>query len=189
MFPSSSLTMLPHILQPKQLCSPTLFDTTLPGISPQPNVKWLKIKINSIPMGKVEGIEPYTLETCHNNLAAENPVYTSLGITQKPSWICHPLLYENNTVSSLIVAFEDPDGSKLREFLTTCQLCLLGTHARVMNWKQTPNPPYQTPLSNCQQGMPIAWPLQNECLRNPVHRHTHLQSPQAVAHLLHLSPL
>ena len=41
----------------------------------------------------------------------ENPLYASLNITQKPSWIHTPSSYSLYTVSSLVFAFKDRDSN------------------------------------------------------------------------------
>jgi hypothetical protein len=80
------------------------------------NVKWSKVLINSIPVGTRE--QPHTPEECHRSLVAHNPSYATLKVTQKPSWIRPPSTLRKGSHSSLVVAFEDPDGSARRSLLT-----------------------------------------------------------------------
>jgi hypothetical protein len=100
-------------------------------VTPQANVKWSKILINSVPVGKRTDHGPWTPEECHHTLIAHNPSYAALKVTQKPSWVCPPSSLKENTRSSLVVTFEDPDGSVQRSLLSNKQLYLLGTRAKV----------------------------------------------------------
>ena len=109
--------------------------TNSPPLQPRPNTKWSKILINSIPTGASNNRSPLTPDECHAALAALNPSYATLSITQKPSWVCSPSSYLLGTISSLSVAFEDPDGSKLKVILAECYLYALGNRALVVKWK------------------------------------------------------
>jgi len=102
---------------------------------PRPNTKWSKITINGVPTGASNDRSPLSPDECHMALAASNPSYTSLSITQKPSWVRPPSSYKPGSISSLSLAFEDPDGSKLRVLLAECYLYALGNRASVLKWK------------------------------------------------------
>ncbi|KAN0114220.1 hypothetical protein V8E52_006870, partial [Russula decolorans] len=52
-----------------------------------------------------------------------------------------PTTYKIGDHSSLVVAFEDPDGSQRRSILSSHQLYLLGVRAKVSRWKEMPRPP------------------------------------------------
>ena len=141
----------PHTLQ---LAAPHI-STILPNIlslpidhsisHPRANVKWSKILINGVPTnastGEGQSIGPASPDTCHSALAAINPSYATLTITQKPSWVRPPSSYTSGAVSSLSVAFEDPDRSKLKLLLAERYLYLFGHRAQVKKWKyrQTKN--------------------------------------------------
>jgi hypothetical protein len=60
---------------------------TPPGnfITTRANVKWSKILINSVSVGKHPDRGPWTPEECHRALIAHNPSYAALKVTQKPS--------------------------------------------------------------------------------------------------------
>jgi len=113
--PSTPQTLhaaLPHIM--------TLLNTAF-GLSAKSqitqiraNVKWSKILINGVPTGGPDSANVYSPDTCHTLLTANNPSYAALTIMQKPSWVCSPTSYKPNSISSLSVAFEDPDRSKLK---------------------------------------------------------------------------
>jgi hypothetical protein len=100
-------------------------------ITARANVKWSKILINSIPTGITEKRGPYIPDECHRSLAAHNPSYAALPITQKPSWVRPPSTLKTGTYSSLVVAFEDLDGSARRSLLSSKQLYILGKRAKV----------------------------------------------------------
>ncbi len=55
---------------------------------------------------------------------------------QKPSWVHPPSSYKSNSSSSLVVAFEDPDGESSKALLVVRFLYALGTRATVKKWKQ-----------------------------------------------------
>ena len=54
---------------------------------------------------------------------------------QKPSWVRPPSSYKQDAVSSLSVAFEDPDGTKSKALLAEQHLYIFGTRATVKKWK------------------------------------------------------
>jgi hypothetical protein len=132
--PQSLQTATPHISAILTLA------LKLPSTSlisqPRANVKWSKILINGVPTGATKEREPYSPDECHTALAAINPAYAQLTITQKPSWVCHPTSYQPGTASSLTVAFEDPDGAKLKTLLADKYLFLFGNRVAVKKWKQ-----------------------------------------------------
>jgi hypothetical protein len=59
---------------------------------------------------------------------------------QKPSWV-------HTSSSSLVVAFEDPDGMRLKSLLVAWHLFAFGTRATIRKWKQRANKCKQ-PFSN-----------------------------------------
>jgi hypothetical protein len=100
------------------------------------NVRWSKLLINGIPTGKSEDREPYNPEECHAALIDDNPSYASLTVTQQPSWVHSPSSYSSGSHSSLVVAFKDQDGSKLKALLAGKVLYAFGTRATLCKWKQ-----------------------------------------------------
>jgi len=100
------------------------------------NVRWSKMLINGLPTGVSNAQATFTPKECHQSLAANNPSYSILPITQKPSWVHPPSSYKANSSSSLVVAFKDPDGERLKSMLVACFLYALGTRATVKKWKQ-----------------------------------------------------
>ncbi|KAI9433082.1 hypothetical protein BJY52DRAFT_1398861 [Lactarius psammicola] len=75
------------------------------------NIKWSKIVINNVPTGASSTCGPWTPDQCHEALVADNPECATLKITQRPSWVKPPNSYGADTSSSLVFAFEDPDGN------------------------------------------------------------------------------
>ena len=113
-------------LQQLQLAAPIFLwafaNTYTTAVNPIPplsraNVRWSKLLINGLPTGASDTQDAYTPEECHKSLAVNNPTYASLLITQKPSWVRPPNSYQAGSSSSLVVAFEDPDGENLRSLL------------------------------------------------------------------------
>jgi hypothetical protein len=132
--PTSLQTAAPYI---SSIISRTLQiakDNTIPHT--RANIRWSKITINGVPTGMSNTWAPYTPEECHKALAATNPIYASLSIMQLPSWV-HPLTsYKSRTISSLSVAFEVQDGSKLKTLLDERYLYCFSSQASVKKWKQ-----------------------------------------------------
>ncbi|KAI9437108.1 hypothetical protein BJY52DRAFT_1384674 [Lactarius psammicola] len=128
-------------------------------INIRPNVKWSKILINSVPTG-VSGFKPAkSPDECHAALVTDNPAYAALHITQRPSWVRNPTSYADNSVSSLVVAFEDPDGSQARGLLAGKVLFIFGSCATLRKWKQRPSPPRST-----QTAIPVTSPQSSPAL-------------------------
>jgi hypothetical protein len=131
--PVSLLSAAPHI---NAILSTTLqLPSHSPFTQPRANTKWSKISINGVPTGASPTRTPYTPEECHAALAAINPTYASLQITQKPSWVRPPSSYSHGSASSLSVAFEDPDGTKMKALLAERYLYAFGNRATVKKWK------------------------------------------------------
>jgi hypothetical protein len=106
-----------------------------PILSPRANIKWSKISINGIYTGMSKSQEPYTSEECHTALTANNPTYATLTVTQLPSWVQAPSSYNSRAISSLSVAFEDQDGTKLKALLAERYLYCFGTRGTMKKWK------------------------------------------------------
>ncbi|KAH9011832.1 hypothetical protein EDB85DRAFT_2159580 [Lactarius pseudohatsudake] len=119
----------------------------------RPNLKWSKILINSVPTGVTPSTPARTPDECHAALVSENPSYAALTVTQRPSWVRSPTSYSDNALSSLVVAFEDPDGSLARGLMANKTLFIFGHCATLRKWKQrthpskdkVPSPPAKSP--------------------------------------------
>jgi len=118
--------------------------TSAPPPPTRPNVRWSKLLINGVPTYASEDRGPLSPEECHEALHALNPSYATLLVTRKPSWVRTPSSYQQDSISSLVVAFEDPDGSALRTMLTERYLYIKGVRAKVHKWKQ-PQPQKKDP--------------------------------------------
>ncbi|KAF8264202.1 hypothetical protein EI94DRAFT_1806084 [Lactarius quietus] len=81
---------------------------------------------------------PYSPSECNDALMVDNPTYRSLHLTQLPSWVCPPVNYKPNSSSSLVLAFEDPDGEMLRRLLAQRTLYAFGSVGELKRWKQKP---------------------------------------------------
>ena len=90
-------------------------------------------------MGTFKNSPAFPPKHLHMALAAINPSYALLTVTQKPSWVHPPSSYTPGAIFSLSVAFEDPDGSKLKVLLVERYLYIYGNRASVKKWKQHPN--------------------------------------------------
>jgi hypothetical protein len=78
----------------------------------------------------------YTHTENHDSLLTNNLLYANLTVMQRPSWVCPPSSYIAGSVLSISVAFEDPDGSKLKTLLAECYLYIHGYRATICKWKQ-----------------------------------------------------
>ncbi|KAH9019227.1 hypothetical protein EDB85DRAFT_2153971 [Lactarius pseudohatsudake] len=112
------------------------------------NVRWSKIRINNIPTGVSSSGGPWTPDECHEALLTDNPGYTKLNITQRPSWVKHPDTYGT---SSLVFAFEDPDGHLAQDLINSRHMYIFGTGATVKPWTDSQalltatDPPHTSP--------------------------------------------
>ncbi|KAH9969495.1 hypothetical protein BC827DRAFT_1160239, partial [Russula dissimulans] len=129
-------------------------DSSAPSPPVRPNVRWSKLLIHGVPTNVSKSWGPSNPDECHEVLLATNPSYSSLLIMRKPSWVCSPSSYKSGSVSSLVVAFEDRDGSTLRSLLQNRHLYIFGTQAKVRKWKQPQCP--KPPLSQANTPLPQA---------------------------------
>jgi hypothetical protein len=131
----------PHTLQIAAPHISTIFtqafqipsDKALPAA--RPNVKWSKISINGVPTSVSNMCSAYTFTENHDSLKLNNPAYAALLVTQRPGWVCPPTSYTTGSISSLSLAFEDPDGSKLRTILAEHYLYIHSHRATICKWK------------------------------------------------------
>ena len=118
---------------------------TLPGaasLSSRPNIKWSKILIRSMPTGVTDHMsQAHSRKECHQVLLRDNPSYCCLRVTQLPFWVRKPSLYKGFSASSLVVSFEDPDGTVLSSLLAVRHLFGFGAQLTVRKWHQPPLSP------------------------------------------------
>ena len=110
-------------------------------LSSRPNVKWSKLLINSVPTGVTASAPAHSREECHQVLLRDNPSYRRLRVTQLPSWVKKPSLYEPNSSSSLVISFEDPNSSSLSSLVAARHLFGFGAQLTVCKWRQPPPSP------------------------------------------------
>ena len=122
-----------HILSTAILAK--LSTSAPPSISARVNIKWGKVLISSVPLGSsTQG--PASSVACHLSLVENNPSYKALKVTQMPSWVRKPSSYNpTQTSSSLVVAFEDPDGTLTCDLIHARHLYIFGAQATVKKWK------------------------------------------------------
>jgi len=136
-----------------------------PAISSRLNVKWGKVLINSVPTGIVEG-HPHAHQsaTCWQVLIDNNPSLHNLRVCQLPSWVRQPSLFQPGSQSSLVLAFEDPDGSITQSLLSQRHLYAFGAQCKVKKWRQPP----PSPIRCAQQASRMARTRANQQgSRNP----------------------
>ncbi|KAH9174034.1 hypothetical protein EDB89DRAFT_1904759 [Lactarius sanguifluus] len=107
-------------------------------IASRENVRWSRLLINGLPTGVSATRGAFTPTECHDSLMLDNPMYRSLRFTQLPSWVRRPDSYQPGSLSSLVVAFEDPDGSTLRSLLASRSLYAFGSTGDLKRWKSKP---------------------------------------------------
>jgi len=113
-----------------------------PKISSHLNVKWGKFLINSVSTGIIEGHpHMHSPPTCWQVLINNNPSLCNLKVCQLPSWVCHPSLFTLGLNSSLVLAFEDPDGTITPSLIHACNVYAFGAQCQVKAWKQPPPSP------------------------------------------------
>ena len=83
--------------------------------------------------------------TCWQVLIDNNPSLRSLKVCQLPSWVWHPSLFQPGSQSSLVLAYEDPDGSITQSILAQHHLYAFRAQCKVVKWHQAPpSPIYHT---------------------------------------------
>ncbi|KAH9013062.1 hypothetical protein EDB84DRAFT_1568820 [Lactarius hengduanensis] len=124
------------------------------------NIRWSKLRINNIPTGVSNNRGPWTPDECHEALLTDNPGYMKLNITQRPSWVKHPDAYGKNTKSSLVFAFEDPDGRLAQDLINSGRMYIFGTDATVKPWTDshpsptmTNTPPTHSPIPTTRRAL------------------------------------
>jgi hypothetical protein len=107
-------------------------------LTSHPNIKWSKLLINAVPTRVTASAPAHSCEECHQALLCDNPSYRCLHVTQLPSWVRKPSLYMPHSSSSLVISFEDPNGSTLFSILSTRHLFRFGAQLAVCKWHQPP---------------------------------------------------
>ncbi|KAI0295145.1 hypothetical protein B0F90DRAFT_1752228 [Multifurca ochricompacta] len=106
--------------------------------SSRPNVWWSRVTINGLATGMTPHTGAHSPQACHEALGRENPVYRALKVTALPSWVRAPSTLLPGSTSSVVVAFEDPDGAALVGLLAQRTLYAFGHAGAVRHWKKPP---------------------------------------------------
>ncbi|KAH8984158.1 hypothetical protein EDB86DRAFT_3084709 [Lactarius hatsudake] len=134
-----------HLAAASHLISDSLATFLSADSSPLPvlareNCKWARLMTNGIPTGVSLTRGPYTPSELHAALLVDNPAYRKLRLTQPPSWVRAPTSYTPGSVSSVVMAFEDPSGDSLRSLMAERTLFAFGHSGELKRWKAKPRP-------------------------------------------------
>ena len=102
------------------------------------NVRWGKVLVNGVPTGVTEGSPAHSPSACLQDLLENNPSLRPLKVTQLPSWVRAPRLFQPGSSSSLVFAFEDPDNTIASSLIAARHLFCFGARAVVRRWRQPP---------------------------------------------------
>ena len=108
-------------------------------VSSHLNVRWGKVLINGVPTGVLEGSPAaHSPSSCLQELLEHNSSLRPLKVTQLPSWVRPPRLFQPGSSSSLVVAFEDPDGAIAPSLIAARHFFCFRAHVTVRRWRQPP---------------------------------------------------
>ena len=135
--------------------------TSLPDasarVSSHLNVCWGKVLINGVPTGILEGSPAaHSPSSCLQELLEHNSSLCPLKVTQLPSWVRPPRLFQPGLSSSLVVAFEDPDGTIAPSLIATRHFFCFGARVTVRRWRQPP--PSKRPRVAVIRQVPVGAP-------------------------------
>ena len=103
------------------------------------NVCWGKALVNRVPTGITDNSSAaHSPSVCLQDLLENNPSLRPLKVTQLPSWVWAPHLFQPGSSSSLVFAFEDPDGTIAPSLITARHLFCFGACVMVRRWQQPP---------------------------------------------------
>ena len=103
------------------------------------NVRWGKVLVNGIPTGVMDDSSAvHSPSVCLQDLLKNNPSLRPLKVTQLPSWVQAPRLFQPGSSSSLVFAFEDPDGTIAPSLIAARHLFCFGARITVRCWRQPP---------------------------------------------------
>ena len=108
-------------------------------ISSRLNVRWGKVLVNGVPTGVIDNSPAaHSPSACLQDLLENNPSLHPLKVTQLPSWVRAPRLFQPGSSSSLVFAFEDPDGTLAPSLIAARHLFCFGARVMVRRWRQPP---------------------------------------------------
>ena len=100
-------------------------------ISSHLNVHWGKVLVNGVPTGVTDDSPAaHSPSVCLQDLLENNPSLHPLKVTQLPSWVRAPHLFQPSSSSSLVFTFENLDSSIAPFLIATRHLFCFG--ARIM---------------------------------------------------------
>ena len=97
----------------------------------------------------------HSTSVCLQDLLENNPSLHPLKVTQLPLWVQAPRLFQPGSSSSLVFAFEDPDGSIAPSLIAVRHLFCFGACVTVRRWHQPP------PSHRSQMAKPVCPVLQS----------------------------
>ena len=108
-------------------------------VSSHLNVRWGKVLVNGVPTGVTDDSSAaHSPSACLQDLLENNPSLRPLKVTQLPSWVWAPHLFQPGLSSSLVFAFKDPDSTIAPSLIASRQLFCFGARAMVRHWRQPP---------------------------------------------------
>ena len=101
-------------------------------VSSRLNVHWGKVLVNGVPTGVTDDSSAaHSPSVCLQELLENNPSLRLLKVTQLPSWVRAPRLFQPGSSSSLVFTFEDPDGTIAPSLIAARHLFCFGAHVMV----------------------------------------------------------
>ena len=101
-------------------------------VSSRLNVRWGKVLVNGVPTGVTDDSSAaHFPSVCLQDLLENNPSLHPLKVTQLPSWVRAPRLFQPSSSSSLVFAFEDPEGTIAPSLIAARHLFCFGARATV----------------------------------------------------------
>ena len=109
-------------------------------VSSHLNVCWGKVLINGVPTGVLDDSPAtHSPSVCLQDLLENNPSLRPLKVTQLPSWVRAPRLFQPGSSSSLVFAFEDPDSTIAPSLIAARHLFCFRARVMVRRWRQPPS--------------------------------------------------
>lgn len=139
-------TATSNLLVRAQAPSPSVLVAALEAIHPAliiphltindiiPNTKWSRVTLSHVHTGKNPNSPAHSPEDLHEELAQHNPIYASLTIRQLPSWVRDPKTLKDGQTSSISFAFEDPNGSRIRQLTGTSLTAFGNLRCTIKAW-------------------------------------------------------
>ena len=117
--------------------------TSLPDVSTRVssrlNVRWGKVLVDRVPTGITDDSSAaHSPSVCLQDLLENNPSLRPLKVTQLPSWVRAPCLFQPGSSSSLVFAFKDPDSTITPSLIAARHLFCFGARVMVRCWRQPP---------------------------------------------------